>query len=372
LLIAPRAAKLFQRAIIESGGTKLASVATAENWSDDPAPGHTNSSNEIVARLLVGAGRAKDRADARLQIAAMPPAELATWLRTATPAALLGAYNQRERERGILDLPQPIADGALLADGDAVERYAQPYGWNRVPVMLGTTKDENKIFQFTHPLYVRRWFGVYPTIREPHLYLATADAIASMWKATGADIPAAAMRGTQLDVYVYRFDWDEEAKPFGVDLPTHLGAAHGFEVPFVFGHFDLGPQGNVIFDDANRPGREALSAKLMSYWAEFASSGNPGRGRNNELPPWTAWDPAPAGHKTMHLDTGDDGTRMASDPVTIESVVASVESDARLKTPRDRCWVFHELALWGRGIGRGDYDRREECRAYPFDAFPWS
>ena len=64
-----------------------------------------------------------------------------------------------------------------------------------------------------------------------------------MWKATGADMPAAALRGTQPDVYVYRFDWDEEPTLLGADLGEMLGAAHGFEIPFVFGHFDLGQRG---------------------------------------------------------------------------------------------------------------------------------
>ena len=48
------------------------------------------------------------------------------------------------------------------------------------------------------------------------------------------------MRSTQPDVFVYRFDWDEEPKLLGADLQPMLGAAHGFEIPFVFGHLDLG------------------------------------------------------------------------------------------------------------------------------------
>jgi carboxylesterase type B len=43
-------------------------------------------------------------------------------------------------------------------------------------------------------------------------------------------------------VFVYRFDWDEEPNLFFLaDLGRLVGAAHGFEIPFVFGHWDLGP-----------------------------------------------------------------------------------------------------------------------------------
>ncbi len=322
----------------------------------------------MIARLLIAEGRAQDRADAQRRTAAMPPRELAAWLRTRTPAEILAAYH-REAQESLLDVPQLFADGAVFPDGDVLELYARTGGWTRVPVMLGTNENENKLFLFMNPLYVRRWFGVVPRVRAPQLYLATADAMTAMWKATGADLPASALSRTEPQVYVYRFDWDEEPSILGTDLATYLGAAHGFEIPFVFGHFDLGRQGNVIFSDRNRPGREALAERVMSYWAEFAYAGDPGRGRQGDLPAWTAWD-AHGGHGTMHLDTGDD-LRMGSDPVTIESVVASVERDPRLATPRKRCWVFHELARWSRGIRRDDYERRAECRAYPFDAFPW-
>ena len=55
------------------------------------------------------------------------------------------------------------------------------------------------------------------------------------------------MRTTEDDVFVYRFDWHEEPHVMGADLSIILRAAHGFEIPFVFGHFDLGRQANVIF-----------------------------------------------------------------------------------------------------------------------------
>ena len=371
LLLAPQARGLFQRAICQSGGTGISPAAAAEDWNEGPSAGHRNSSNEVMARLLVREGRATDRDDARRKLAAMPAAETAAWLRAKTPAELFAAYSREEQEQ-LLDIPQIFADGAVLPEGDPLERLTSADGWNDVPVMIGTTKDENKLFLFVNPLYVRRWLGIVPRVREPKLYLATADAMAAVWKATGADGPAAAMRRSADHVYVYRLDWDEEPSVLGTDLATYLGAAHGFDIPFVFGHYDLGPKANVVFTEANLPGREALTARVMSYWARFAYDGDPGRGRRDDLPLWTAWDPRPGGHKTMHLDTGDSGVRMGSDPVTVESVLASVEHDPRLATARERCWVFHEVAKWARGIGRADYDAREECRAYPFDAFPWT
>jgi para-nitrobenzyl esterase len=370
LLVSEPARGLFQRAIIQSGGTALTTPAAAESWTDDAEPGHRKSSNEVVARLLVASRRAHDRADARRRIAAVSPGEIAGWLRATTPAALFAAYSREEQE-ALLDVPQLFADGVVFPDAAVVDRFASEDGWSRVPVMVGTNKDENMLFMFPSPVYVRRWLGVVPRVREPELYLATADAVAAAWKATGADGPAAAMRRTSPDVFVYRFDWDEEPRVLGTDLASYLGAAHGFEIPFVFGHYDLGRQVNVIFTAANAPAREELAARMMSYWAQFAYAGAPGRGRTGELPEWTAWDPTPGAHKTMHLDTGDDGLRMGSDPVTLEAVVASIDTDPRLRTSRDRCWVLRELARRERYVKGADYERRVECGSYAYDRFPW-
>jgi para-nitrobenzyl esterase len=369
LLLSPQAAGLFQRAIVQSGGARLFEVGAAENWRDDPEPGHPRSSNEVAARLLVAAGEAKDRAGAKARMAAMPAAELASFLRARSPAEIFAAYEAADGET-LLDLPRLFADGAVLPAGDPLEHLANPEGWNRVPVMLGTNRDEQKLFLFANPLYVRRWLGLLPRVRDPELFLATADAVSAVWKATGADGPAAAMWRTQPDVFVYRFDWDEEPTLFGVDLGRFLGAAHGFEIPFVFGHWDLGRQGNLLFTDENRAGREALSAAMMSYWAQFADSGDPGRGRRGELPAWTAWDGAPGGHKYAILDSAEGGgPRMGSEPTREEDVLAAIESDPRLATPRERCWVLHEVVWRSLLLDRAGY--AERCPEFPFDDFPW-
>jgi hypothetical protein len=59
--------------------------------------------------------------------------------------------------------------------------------------------------------------------------------------------------------------------------------------------------------------------------------------------------------------------------VTVEGVLAAVEADARLATQRERCFVFRELAAWGRGFDRGQYPTagREGCAEFPYDGFPW-
>ena len=97
-------------------------------------------------------------------------------------------------------------------------------------------------------------------------------------RAAAADGPASARVGSGAPgVFVYRFDWDEEPNLFLIaDLAQLVGAAHGFEIPFVFGHWDLGPMSRRLFTAENAEGRDRLSGEMMSYWAQFARAGEPG------------------------------------------------------------------------------------------------
>ena len=242
LLLSPLANGLFQRAIAQSGGTGTIQPAEAENFADDAEPGQPSSSNQVLLRLLVADGKASDPAAARQALAAMSPSEIAGFLRSRTPEQLIAGY-EREFAEGMFEMPQVFADGVVLPAGDPLSLLARPDGWNRVPVMAGTNLDEHKVFMFMSPLYVRRWLGVMPQVREPDFFEAMAEKRSALWKATGADGPAAAIWKTQPNVFVYRFDWDEEPSLLGIDAARYVGAAHGFEIPFVFGHWDLGGDG---------------------------------------------------------------------------------------------------------------------------------
>ena len=371
LLLAPQAAGLFHRAILQSAGFGMATPEEAENFRDDPEPGSRHSANEWAAQLLVNEGAAADRAAARARLAALSKAELAAWLRAKSPAELLAGYT--EQAQGMLFFPSVFRDGVVLPSDTpqaALERGAA----HRVPVLLGTNRDENKLFMAFDPELARWRYGLVPVPLDPERYQARAEAQAHAWKARGVDEPARALATLGAEVYAYRWDWDEEPRvPWLYDGGFVIGAAHGLEIPFVFGHWDLGPDTRSLFTRWNRAGREALAAAMMSYWAEFAYRGSPGRGREGELPEWTAWNPAPKAPKYAVLDTPEGGgVRMASETWTMEKVVAEVLADPRLPEARDRCGVLHALARWD-DLPRTDYATAGGglCRDHAFDAWPW-
>jgi para-nitrobenzyl esterase len=372
LLVAAPAAGLFQRAIAQSGGTETATVADAEHLVDDPEPGERNSSGEVLLRLLVAAGRAPSRDAAKALAASLGDAEALAFLRARSPAELMAAY-ATEQEEGLIDVPQLFRDGAVLPREPIPERLARG-AFHRVPVVLGSNRDEHKVFLVFDRELAEWWLGLLPRLRDPLRYEVLARHMNRWWKATGVDGPATAMVAAGAPgVFVYRFDWDEEPDLFFLaDLSKLVGAAHGFEVPFVFAHWDLGPMSKRLFTSGNARGRELLSGQMMSYWAELAYAGGPGRGRRGDLPEWKPWPGAGSeAPGTLVFDTpADGGVRMEADAVAEEEVIAAIDADPRLATQRDRCAVFWRLARWGRAFGPERY-ASVGCAEYPIAGYPW-
>jgi para-nitrobenzyl esterase len=322
-LLQVRAARgLFHGAIVESGGTRSGTLEEAEAvTAAAPFERRGPSSGDVVAKL-VGAER----------LAHMSRAEVAAFLRAQTPEQLLAAYpeNGKEGDRaGFYDLPQQFRDGVVLPATDAPAAFVAG-NYTRVPVIIGSNRDEAKLFMFASSQHVRRFLGI-PRLRDAEAYQREATYRSRFWKAYGVDEPAAAMRRVQgPSVFAYRFDWDEQPTIVGADLGRMLGAAHVMEIPFVFGHWNLGPNSKLLFDEDNRAGREALSAAMQSYWGQFAYTGAPARGRDGKLPAWSAWDPnSPTANKYIVFDTqAGGGIRMAHETESTSALLAEVSADS--------------------------------------------
>jgi para-nitrobenzyl esterase len=375
MLLSPRARGLFHCAIVQSGAIRTSPMARAEHFVDAPEPGDEWSSGEALLKLLIRDGEATDREGAKARLAAMSDAEVAGYLRGKSAYQVLGAY-EGNRLGGMYSIPQLLRDGTVLPAEEAIDALARPGGYNRVPVVLGTNRDENKLFLAFDSPYVTRLFGIPVWVNDERPYDLVAEYAALMWKAMGADEPAAAMRSVQgPSVYAYRFDWDEEPKLLWSDFSKLFGAAHALEIPFVFGHFDLGWASRLLFDEEKRAGYEDLSKSMMSYWAEFAYQGDPGRGRDGEKLRWRAWDDSAEGAaKFIVFDSEEGGgLRMSAETVTQEAVIERVATDSRFRSWRERCEVYRLFVGRSARMSEERYESIGEgaCQAYPLDAYPW-
>jgi para-nitrobenzyl esterase len=348
LLLSPPAKGLFHRAVVQSGGITPATIAQARAGIPDDGPEGSTGSDQVV-QTLGGAPRAKSAEE------------------------VLRAY-PGDKPIGMFGIPAVFRDGVVIPDADPMDLFAKG-AYNQVPVVLGTNRDEVKLFLIGDPELVRRWFGIFPMLRVPAgEYERISEYSAKAWKASGVDELAPRLRRAQgASVYAYRFDWDEEPTLFFADYSVLLGAAHGFEIPFVFGHWNLGRAGTRMFTAENEPGREKLSAAMRSYWAQLAYTGDPGRGRKGDLPEWAAWDAtAPEAPKFVVLDTdADGGVRMSADVYDKDRLRAEVRGDQRLPTWREKCGQLRGLALYSGYYTREDYAAEPDCKDFAFADFPW-
>ncbi len=324
LLASPHAEGLFHRAIVHSGSFDSVSLAEAEGRAGELL----NPSGDVARRL--GASTAAE-------------------LRAVSLEDLFGAYV--DDGEGFLDVPRAIQDGVALPAGTLRDALRDRSTFHAVPTILGTNRDEMKLFYFGDERLTRRRFGFFVVPRDPRTYDTVTDAISRLWRIRSVDEPAAAMvRAGHAAVYSYRFDWDDGGRLLFMDFKQLLGAAHGFEIPFVFNRFHhLGPADAILFQDETLADRERLSRAMGSYWASFARDGVP---RHAGTPEWTPYGTESA---FLRLDTDNDGgIELAQGEDTLDALLADLNTDLTLDDEQ-RCFIINEMTTWM--LSRGIHDR---------------
>ena len=313
LLASPKAEGLFHRAIIQSGGMESVSLAVAEGTEG----GAKNASADIAATLKAPSARA---------------------LRATPGALLLQAYGGGP---GFFQIPQLIRDGATLPE-DGPERLLEDGGLHRVPVMIGTTRDEAKLFMAFDPRLVERRLWLFPVPRDQEFYDAQAAFISRFWRLTGVDLPAQAMRRAGREaVFAYRFDWDDGGSAFWTETSKLLGAGHALELPFLFNDFSqLGSIAKTLYQEDTQREREALAIKMGRAWAQFAKTGVPG---GQGLPDWPTYG---EDARFLTLDSqSDGGVRAAQGAETAERIIGDLKANAKLSAAQ-KCAIVAGMKPW--------------------------
>jgi len=292
--------QLFQRVVPLSGGISLASnLPPGRLPTLAPASTYALQGNQLLYQQLIADGIAADVAGAAAWVASQPPQVVAAYMRSKTPAALLFTLLTKLAALGLAG-SGPIPDGAMLPT-DPIGAIAAG-NYLRVPVMAGNTRDEGKLFptfltllggpsgrlvtdkqlfdiQFAYQpdaapqITIQQWIpAVYLPVTTPVTgFNAKTELLNQLFLVAAADNVLTTLKSQQNEVWYYRFDWDEEPAPFN-DI---YGAAHAFDLPFLFGNFGPSLFSNIANSTANRPGRLALSQAMMASLGAFARSGDP-------------------------------------------------------------------------------------------------
>lgn len=366
LMASPLARGLFHRAIVQSGLTWSTALARAENYTDAETPDDPLSSGDALVNLMLADGTATDRESAKQAIETTDPGALAAYLRGKSVSELFAAYDVDGN--GEFTNSKMFEDGAVLPSGPLAHAFRPGKTFNRVPVVLGTNKDEEKLFLLFNPEYTSEFFGLVPTWRDKDRFLRDADTVTRIWRVMAVDELAHDLsRAMPGEVFSYRFDWDEEPDFLWFDVGEMVGAAHGLEIPFVFGHWELGPDTDLLFDDSNLERRETLSAAMRSYWAEFANNGHPGKGRGGNFPHWAAWTEGASRFALLDAEH-EGGLKMVEGHETVKQIETSILADTTYANLERRCRALAAIYEWApQSFTADDYSQagRGLCHPHP-------
>ncbi|MDR6981125.1 para-nitrobenzyl esterase [Streptomyces sp. 3330] len=302
-LTSPTAAGLFQRAVLQSGSC-LTSFPRGALGPGTPAyepfaaQADVQTAGAEAARQLGCTTGGGDEVLACLR--RLSTDRLAT-------AQLMQSFNRPAFDNRLL----PVAPGRALASGR----------FHRVPVMLGTNHDEMRMF-------VGLSLAAFPILTEADYRARLTDAFGPKAPAVEARYPAAhhaspalawaavltdrsftcttlaadrAIAAHAPGLPLYGYEFNDPDVPVLAGLPADpgfpYGAAHGFEMPFLFPSV---PTERPLTD-----GQRALSDRMVGYWTNFARTGDP---NTPDAPQWPALRPSsPHTPSVLSLAPGPDG-----------------------------------------------------------------
>jgi para-nitrobenzyl esterase len=302
-LASAKSAGLFHKAIIQSGSCEhqWATLVAAEAQGDVFAEALGCASEDDV----LGCMRAKPWADV---LAALPQPPNFGLTPSDEPGGIWG----------------PIVDGSF-----ATEQPSDSFdsgNFNRVPTILGFTKEEARLFIWIGGLADPTFEVTEDNYVELIAHLlggdtAMAERAAEEYPLEDYSEPAVALAAVATDTifrcpgkaevekltaftpaYLYQFEYPdghsqlEVALPFipGAELPTYdLAAFHGADIPYVFGYDPLleidFQTGSTILNEW-QPGTadEALWLEILGHFSRFAETGNPSAEGGLEWPTYDA------------------------------------------------------------------------------------
>ncbi|MFZ4480053.1 MAG: carboxylesterase/lipase family protein [Rhodoferax sp.] len=316
LLVSPQTlgANLFHRAIPVSGGISLASQLPPGSIATlSPASTYLAQGNALLSNLLITDGKAKDTASAAAYIATQTSAQIADYMRSKTPSDIFTVMLTKLAAAG-LSGSGPIPEGTVIPPDPIASINAGKY--NKVPILASTTLNEAKLFAAYLALPAlggkagfivddaTRFSMMYnfngdaaPTLKTADLinsiylpvdtpstgYNVRTDLLNGMFFIASRDSVLNALKSQQSNVWYYQFNWDLEPAPWN-DV---YGAAHAFDLPFLFGNFGPSLFSSSINSTVNKPGRLALSKAMMASIAAFARNGDPNNATLGVT--WSAW-----------------------------------------------------------------------------------
>lgn len=306
MLMSPLAEGLFHAGIVESGCYS----------SDTPERARERAQGTLEGMVVADGLTTAEEAASYLN--AQGTAWITTYLSGKTQEELL-AYFAAAGGFGISEY-KPVRDGVVYSNGGEDDLITGSY--NRVPLIIGANRDEQKAFYASYSnmkeaqynLFMQALFGddqeaveaLYPrSSYDPDTpYNQLTDILDLTFEPICSELAAWIIAPHQ-PTYLYHFRYDRLINPYDYVY----GAAHAFELPFVFGYVE-----SSLYPSNALAERETLSRGFMQYWSCLAHTGNPSCSRTlASVPTWK-----PVGQSVEQFE------RMVLDDVVVPEVMPRI------------------------------------------------
>ena len=116
------------------------------------------------------------------------------------------------------------------------------------------------------------------------------------------------------------------------------------------------------------PAARVLSDQMMSYWSQFAYTGDPGGGRSGDQPQWKSWG-ADRGQFIVFDTPSDGGLHFSDATLTRPTVLAQIAVDDRFESVEERCEIYADFVRFGRQLSKDDYAAIDDglCKTFPIE-----
>lgn len=309
LLISPETEGLFHKAVIQSGVAVTSKLSNAER-----------AAKNTILELIEHSRRMTKRSDPEEKYNSMTDQEMRDWLRSVKGRKILSSMEKRVF--GMSDVPSIIRDGEVIPES-GYEVFSTGNYPNKLPIIIGSNKEEIKLFYF---------LGAGPK-RRGKAYAPGAKYGSMKWKADSVDTVAEKLstHKEHPPVYAYLYSWGAPDEQGISVLPRKwgylLGAGHAMEISAFTGQDTiLGALQIILVKRKNRTGRQELATAMHSYLINFIQTGDP---NSIDLPKWQAWQNGPGNPKTLIFDAGPDQAEihMMNEQVTHQSILEEMQKE---------------------------------------------
>jgi para-nitrobenzyl esterase len=356
LLVSKKAKGLFHKAISMSGYTESISLENAYKQKNQ-SPTSNYSTWEVVNKIV------EDQFNKNQQDK-FSNKELRDLLFSLSGKEFYQYYAERKIFE---ELPLLTNDGLVIPKIGLREALSKKEHVNSVPTIAGSTRDEVKIWLAFSEYFVALDYSATGSLFNlPKVILKNEEAFeafnyyrSSAWKIRGVNEPLNSLaKAGNLELYSYRFDWDDRRRFIVADFKKLFGAGHALEIPLLTGNKKLvggPPVSNFMYPKGIS--HFYTSRNMMRFWSNFAKYGEPGASTNN-----VNWEPYIFDNnnfsKYIVIDKKKN-LKMSSDNITLKSLSEKIYIDERL-SELEKCVVLYQMFTY---VGNDMYD--ENIKNYP-------